>query len=355
MEIEEWLSFDDVLLLPKYSTIRKSDVDIGWKLGNLKFTIPLVSSPMDTVTEAKLAIELARLGGLGIIHRNLSIANQVAQVKKVKTEKLPVGAAVGVGEDLLPRLEVLVKAGVEVLVLDSAHGHAQFVINRTRMIKAKYPKVALISGNVGNSHGFENLAKAGADAIRVGLGPGSICTTRIVTGVGVPQFSAIADCAKLARKLNIVLIADGGIRSSGDIVKALAAGANSVMLGRIFARTDEAPGKVVIIGGKKYKYYRGMGSVAAMRKGSASRYDQRVDQKRLIAEGVEGLVAYKGKLGDYVFQLLGGVKAGMVYTGAANIKQLWEKAQFIKMSHAGLVESHPHSLKITNAGENYYT
>jgi len=352
--MQEWFSFDDVLLLPNYSDVRKSKVDLSANLTKkLKLRIPIISSPMDTVTEGKLAIKLAQLGGLGLIHRNMTIEKQADQVKIVKKEKLPVGAAVGIGDDLWPRLQALVKSASDVIVLDSAHGHAEFIIKTTREIKQKYPQLVLISGNVGNAQGFERLAQAGADAVRVGLGPGSICTTRIVSGVGVPQFSAIKDCAQVAKKYNVGLIADGGIRSSGDIVKALAAGAWTVMLGRLFARTDEAPGELIVKDGKKYKYYRGMGSVAAMRAGSASRYSQDIKNKRLVAEGVEGLVEYKGSLEEYVYQILGGVKAGFVYTGSKNIKDLWEKAKFIKITYAGLIESHPHNLIITNPGKNY--
>lgn len=354
MDFKEWLSFDDVLLLPNYSDIRKSQVDLTAGLtSGLKLQIPVISSPMDTVTEGKLALKLAKLGGLGLIHRNMTIANQVKEVKTVKKEKQIVGAAVGVGEDLWSRIEALIKAGISVIVLDSAHGHSEFIVKTTREIKQKYPQIILISGNVGTAEGFEKLAQAGADAVRVGLGPGSICTTRIVSGVGVPQFSAIKECARVSLKYQVGLIADGGIRSSGDIVKALAAGAWTVMLGRLFARTDEAPGKKVVKDGKKYKYYRGMGSVAAMRAGSASRYSQDIKNKRLVAEGVEGLVEYKGSLEEYLYQILGGVKAGFVYTGAKDIKSLWEKAKFIKISHASLMESHPHNLIITNPGQNY--
>lgn len=362
----EWLSFDDVLLLPGYSQVFKDEINLSAKLTrNISLKIPLVSSPMDTVTEWEMAAGLARLGGLGIIHRNLKIEEEVHQVRKVKRLKgnknsavdkkgrLLVGAAVGVGEDLFPRIKALVKVGVDVVCLDSAHGHAEYIVEATKKIKEKYPNLDLISGNVGTEKGFFNLCEAGADAIRVGVGPGAICTTRIVSGVGAPQISAIADCAAVARKHNVGLIADGGIKQSGDITKALAIGGDVVMMGGMFAKLKEAPGKIVVIKGKKYKQYRGMGSVSAMKKGSASRYGQGREDKKMVAEGVEGLVVYKGALKDNVFQLLGGLKSGMEYIGADSIEQMWEKANFVRITHSGLTESHPHNLIITNPGENY--
>lgn len=362
----EWFSFDDVMLLPGYSRVFKDEIDLSAKLTrNITLKIPLVSSPMDTVTEWEMAGELAGLGGLGIIHRNLTIGQQAEMVEKVKKIKkgkesvfdkkgrLLVGAAVGVGEDLFPRLKALVKVGADVVCLDSAHGHAEYIIEATKKIKEKYSNLDLISGNVGTEKGFFNLCEAGADGIRVGVGPGAICTTRIISGVGVPQISAIADCAPIARKHGVGLIADGGIKQSGDITKALAAGGDTVMMGGMFAKLKEAPGKIVIIKNKKYKQYRGMGSVAAMKKGSASRYGQGKEDKKMVAEGVEGLVPYKGKLKDNVFQLLGGLKSGMEYIGADSIRQMWEKANFVRITHSGLTESHPHNLIITEMGENY--
>jgi IMP dehydrogenase len=291
----------------------------------------------------------------------------VEKVKKFKSLKglknessvdkngcLLVGAAVGVGPDLFGRIKALLKAGADVICLDSAHGHACYIIEATQSIKKKYPQVELISGNVGNAQGFENLVKAGASAVRVGVGPGSICTTRIVSGVGAPQLSAIMDCAKVSRTYGVGLIADGGIKQAGDIVKALAAGAWTVMIGSLFARVAEAPGRVVIIKGRKYKSYRGMGSVAAMKVGSASRYGQLSHAKRLVAEGVEGLVPYQGRLVDFVFQLMGGVKSGMEYVGAKNLAELYQRAEFVKITRSGLVESHPHDVLITNGGESYH-
>jgi IMP dehydrogenase len=363
------LSFDDVLLVPNYSTAHPEKLNLKSHLTkNIILNIPLVSSPMDTVTEARLAIALAQEGGIGLIHRNLTIkeqvhqVHQVHQVKKLKESaatnkkgQLLVGAAVGVGTDLEQRLEALVKAKVDVVVLDSAHGHCQYIIKNTIKLRKTYPKLELIGGNVGTGEGALALIKAGVSAIRVGLGPGSICTTRIVSGVGMPQLSAIHDCVRVAKKYKVPIIADGGIRYSGDITKALAAGASTVMMGSLFAQTLEAPGKVVKIRGKKYKYYRGMGSAAAMKKGSASRYGQSVRgvAGKFVSEGVEGLVSYKGTMADLVFQLMGGLKAGMVYIGAHNLKQISQKARFVKMSPAALAESHPHSLVLTDGGENY--
>jgi len=350
------LSFDDILLLPNYSTVHPDKLKLKSNLTkNITLDIPLISSPMDTVTNARLAIALAQAGGIGIIHKNLTIENQVKQVKQVRQKQLLVGAAIGVGPELDKRLAALVKAKTDVIVLDSAHGHCQYIISATAKIRKKYPKLELIAGNVGTGEGARALIKAGASAIRVGLGPGSICTTRIISGVGVPQMTAIYDCVQVAKKYGIPVIADGGIKYSGDITKALAAGAATVMIGSIFAQTAEAPGKIVTIRGIKYKSYRGMGSVAAMKKGSASRYGQsvRAVAGKMVPEGVEGLVKYKGKLKDLVFQLTGGLKAGMVYIGASNIKQMSRQARFVKISPAGLAESHPHSIVITNGGKNY--
>jgi len=367
MKIREGLSFDDVLLVPKYSAVFKEEINLETQLTpKIRLKIPLIASPMDTVCESKMAAGLAQAGGLGIIHRNLSVSEQAAQIKRVKQTKvsskealldqkgrLVVGAAVGVGSELFLRLEALLAAGADLICLDSAHGHARYLIEATKTIKRKYPQIGLVSGNVGSGEGFKRLAAAGADAIRVGVGPGSICTTRIVSGVGVPQLSAIMDCAVWSRKTGVSLIADGGIQQSGDIVKALAAGAGSVMIGSLFARLEEAPGRVVTIKGKKYKYYRGMGSLAAMRRGSASRYGQLAHAKRLIAEGVEGLVPYKGCLADFLFQLVGGLRVGMEYLGAADLASLWQRAEFIKITRSGLMESHPHDILITNGGESY--
>lgn len=353
--MKEGLSFDDVLLLPNYSNLRSQDIDLtAYLTPQVKLKIPLVSSPMDTVTEARLAIALAKEGGIGIIHRNLSVKKQVEEARKVKKFGLLVGAAIGIGKDLEERIDALVKSRVDVLVIDSAHGNSQFIIETTKWVKLNFPRILLISGNVATGEGTLTLIKAGADAIRVGLGPGSICTTRIVTGMGVPQLTAIMDCNQVAKKYKIPIIADGGIRSSGDTLKALSAGASTVMIGSLFAATYEAPGKVVIVKGKKYKCYRGMGSISALKEGGAARYGQKYEkgeEKKLIAEGVEGLVLCRGKLSDFVYQLIGGVKRGMIYVGASDINQLQQKAKFIKISSAGLRENYPHDILIIKKGE----
>lgn len=353
----EGLSFDDVLLLPDYSEIKREEINISSYLTlTIKLKIPLVSSPMDTVTEEKMAESIALEGGIGIIHRNLPINKQVLMVEEIKSKKLLVGAAVGVGKDLEERVRELVKARVDTIVVDSAHGFSKFVIEATSFIKKSYPKIPLISGNVATFEGAKALIKAGADTLRVGMGPGSICTTRIISGMGVPQITAILETVRAARPYKIPVIADGGIRYSGDITKALAAGASMVMIGSLFAGCDEAPGKVVVINGKKYKSYRGMGSISALKVGGAARYGQKYQkgkEKRLIAEGVEGLVPYRGKLADFVFQLMGGLRAGMYYLGTKNIVELQRKAKFIKITHGSLMESHPHDILITNSGRNY--
>ncbi len=353
----EGLTFDDVLVLPNFTDIKRQEIILSSRLTkNIKLDIPLISSPMDTVTASQMALALGRLGGIGIIHRNLTIEDQLKKIQKVKQENLLVGAAVGLGKDLEERTEALVTAGVDVLVIDSAHGFSKWVIEATKFIHQKYPHVALIAGNIATAAGAKALIEAGADSLRVGMGPGSICTTRVISGMGVPQITAIMEVASITQKYNIPVIADGGIKNSGDIVKAIAAGADTVMLGSLFAGSDEAPGEKVTVKGKIYKRYRGMGSVAAMKQGGAARYGQEYIQgkeKKLIAEGVEGLVPYKGKLEDVVSQLTGGLRTGMYYVGAKNIEELKENTRFIKITQASLTESHPHDIVITEPGENY--
>ncbi|AJG41330.1 MULTISPECIES: IMP dehydrogenase [Thermotoga] len=479
--MKEALTFDDVLLVPQYSEVLPKDVKTQTRLTRqIRINIPLVSAAMDTVTEAALAKALAREGGIGIIHRNLSPEEQAHQVsivkktengiiydpitvtpdmtvkeavdlmseykigglpvvdeegklvglltnrdirfernlsKKIKDlmtpreklivappdislekakeilhehriEKLPlvsrdnklvglitikdilsviehpnaarddkgrllVGAAVGTGPDTMERVEKLVKAGVDVVVIDTAHGHSKRVIETLEMIKADYPDLPVVAGNVATPEGTEALIKAGADAVKVGVGPGSICTTRVVAGVGVPQLTAIMECSEVARKYDVPIIADGGIRYSGDIVKALAAGAESVMVGSIFAGTEEAPGETILYQGRKYKAYRGMGSLGAMKSGSADRYGQEGENK-FVPEGIEGMVPYKGTVKDVVHQLIGGLKSGMGYVGARTIKELQEKAVFIRVTPAGVKESHPHDIIITKEAPNYW-
>jgi IMP dehydrogenase len=479
--LTEALSFDDVLLLPNHSEVLPDQVDVSTTLvGNIRLRIPIVSSPMDTVTESRMAIALAREGGVGVIHRNMPIEKQALEVDRVKRsehgviwdpiylspnhtvrdalelmeryhisgvpitdeegylvgiltnrdirfetnldrpihevmtsenlitapvgtsleeaekilqkhkiEKLPivdergklrglitikdllkirqhpnatkddkgrlvVGAAVGPMRDPVERARALADAGVDFIVIDSAHGHSQGVLNAVRMIKRALPDLLVIAGNVATREGVRALAEAGADAIRVGLGAGSICTTRVVTGVGVPQLHAIMECAAEAQKWNLPIIADGGIRYSGDIVKALAAGASAVMLGNLLAGCEESPGEIEIFRNRAYKVYRGMGSVAAMRQGSSDRYYQ-TDPRKIVPEGVEGRVPYRGPLSETIHQLVGGLRSGMGYVGARNLQELREKARFIRITNSGLRESHPHSVSITREPPNYWT
>ena len=479
--LKEGLTFDDVLLIPQKSEVLPKDVDITTYLTKkIKLNIPLMSAGMDTVTESKMAISMARQGGIGIIHKNMSIEEQASEVDRVKRsesgvivdpfslskghtiqdaddimarykisgvpivdeshkligiitnrdikfeddmtkniedvmtkenlvtakegvtlegaqqilkthkiEKLPIvdeeghlkglitikdiekkiqypnsakdkkgrllcGAGVGITNDLLERVDALYKAKVDIIVLDSAHGHSQNVINALKKVKAAYPDLPVIAGNVATAAGCEDLIKAGADCVKIGMGPGSICTTRVVAGIGVPQITAIMDCYEVAKKYDIPIIADGGIQYSGDIVKALAAGANVCMMGSMFAGTEESPGEIVLYRGRSYKTYRGMGSIAAMEDGSKDRYFQS-GQKKLVPEGVEGMVAYKGKAEDIVFQMIGGIRSGMGYCGAHTIEQLQAHAEFVKITAASLKESHPHDIKITKEAPNYST
>lgn len=370
------LTFDDVLLTPGYSDFSRSEITLDTRLTrNIKLKIPLVSAPMDTVTESKLAIELAKLGGIGIIHRNLSISDQASEVALVKKNKLLVGAAIGVSEGYKERLQALLKVKVDVVVLDSAHGWTNKFLEAARFIKKTYPKLDVIIGNIATFEAAQDLIKAGADGLRVGMGPGAICTTRIISGMGVPQITAVTETARAARKHNIPVIADGGIKYSGDIVKALAAGASTVMMGSFFASAEEAPGEILELKAEqvptrfksiwkknqktyKFKSYRGMGSVSAMQHGAKIKsedeyHGKSYKDKVLVAEGVEGLVPVKGKLEDIISQAIGGVKSGMYYVGARNILELQKKAKFIQITHASLTESHPHEVLITNPGENY--
>ncbi len=342
------LTFDDVLLLPNYSEVKREEVDLSTRLTKkVRLAIPLISSPMDTVTSSSMAIALGKLGGLGVIHRNLTVDNQVKEVEKVKRENLLAAAAVGVGRDLGSRVEALDRAGIDIIVIDSAHGFSKPVLEATEFIAQKYKHIALISGSIATAAAAKALIEKGAQALRVGMGPGSICTTRIISGMGVPQITAILETVSIAEKYNIPVISDGGLRFSGDIVKALAAGASCVMSGSLFAGCLESEGKIVSLKGKKYKTYRGMGSISAMKQGSAARYGQeyRIGQeKKLIPEGIEGLVRIRGSTEEVVRQLLGGLRAGMYYLGAKNIEELQKKTRFIKITHASLIESHPHDI-----------
>ena len=476
--IGEGITFDDVLLVPAYSEVIPNQVDVSTHLTKkVKLNIPFMSAGMDTVTEHRMAIAMARQGGIGIIHKNMSIEAQAEEVDKVKrsengvitdpfylspehtlkdadelmakfrisgvpitegkklvgiitnrdlkfeedyskkikecmtsehlvtakegvtmeeakrilakarVEKLPIvdenfnlkglitikdiekqikypnsakddhgrllcGAAIGITANCLERAQALVDAKVDVVVLDSAHGHSANVLHTVDMIKSKFPDLQVIAGNVATGAATEDLIKAGVDAVKVGIGPGSICTTRIIAGIGVPQITAVMDCYEAADKYGIPIIADGGIKYSGDMTKAIAAGANVCMMGSIFAGCDESPGTFELFQGRKYKVYRGMGSIAAMENGSKDRYFQ-TDAKKLVPEGVEGRVAYKGSVEDTVFQLMGGLRSGMGYCGAATIEDLKQTGKFVKISSASLKESHPHDIHITKEAPNY--
>jgi len=474
----EGLTFDDVLLVPNRSKVLPREVNIDSRLSrNLKLNTPLISAGMDTVTEARMAIAIAREGGIGVIHRNMPIEKQAEEVDKVKRsehgvitnpfrlspehtlndaaalmeryrisgvpvtvedklvgiitnrdlrfeedynrpigeamtheklvtapegttlkeaqeilrrhkiEKLPIvdadfrlkglitikdiektiqfpraskdnngrllaAAAIGVGRDALSRAEALKDAGVDLLVVDSAHGHAQSVIDTVKDVKKKFAQIEVMAGNVATAEGARDLIKAGADAVKVGVGPGSICTTRVIAGIGVPQITAIYDAAKAGQEFDIPIIADGGVKFSGDIVKAIAAGASAVMIGSLLAGTEESPGEFEIFQGRSYKVYRGMGSLGAMKEGSRDRYFQEYEQK-LVPEGIEGRVPFRGTVGDMVFQIVGGLRAGMGYCGVENITALQQKTRFIRITGAGLKESHPHGVQITKEAPNY--
>lgn len=475
---KEGLTFDDVLLLPGRSEVMPKDVDVSTRLTrNIRLEVPLMSAGMDTVTETRMAIAVAREGGIGVIHKNMSIEEQARMVdrvkrsehgvitdpfylaadnkiqdaldimehyrisgvpitegrklvgiitnrdirfetdfnqpiknvmtserlvtapvgtsmdeameilRKYKIEKLPLvdddfnlmglitikdiektykyphaakdsrgrllaGAAVGIARNTYDRVQALVKAGVDVIVVDTAHGHSVAVVETVANIKQRFPEVELIAGNVATGEATEELIKAGADAIKVGIGPGSICTTRVIAGIGVPQITAVSDCAAVASQYGVPIIADGGIKYSGDIAKAIAAGADVVMLGNLFAGTEESPGEVVILQGRSYKVYRGMGSLGAMTQGSSDRYFQE-DAQKLVPEGIEGRVPYKGYVSETIFQLIGGLKAGMGYCGVRNIEEMKNKTRFIRITNAGLTESHPHDISITKEAPNY--
>lgn len=369
------LTFDDVLLKPGYAGFFRTDISTKTKLTkNIELSIPVVSAPMDTVTEHKLAIALAQVGGIGIIHRNLSVVDQVKEVKKVKAKRLLVGAAVGSSNGYEKRVEALVQAGIDVLLVDSAHGYAKQVITTVKAIRKQYPKVELIAGNVATAEGAEALINAGANALRVGMGPGAICSTRIVSGMGVPQITALVDTSRVAKKHGVPIIADGGINHSGDITKALAAGASTVMMGRLLAATRESAGELVTLSAKQvparfqsilngaktyeFKQYRGMGSMAAMQKGIEVSSEDEFHGKSysggaLIAEGVEGMVPVEGSLADSLGELVGGLVSGMYYVGTKTIEELHSTAKFMQITDASLKESHPHDLFITNTGSRY--
>ncbi len=375
MEKHLALTFDDVLLRPRYTGFLRSEIELTTKLTrHITLKAPLVSAPMDTVTESTLAIALGKLGGIGIIHRNLTIEDQSAEVTKVKAAKQLVGAAVGSSDGYEKRVAALVEAGADVIVVDSAHGHTKFVIDAVRFIKRTH-KVDVIAGNIATREGAEALIEAGADGLRVGMGPGAICTTRIVSGMGVPQLTAILETAAVGRKHGVPVIADGGINYSGDMTKALAAGASTIMLGRLFAATEESAGRMykiakanvparfksIINDAESYtfKSYRGMGSLGAMQKGKDISSEDEFHGKSfktkgvMVAEGVEGLIPCSGPLEQVAEIMLEGIKSGFYYVGASSITELWDTAQFQQITSSSLSESHPHDLFVTDSGNGY--
>ncbi len=354
--IKEALTFDDVLLLPKYSNVLPSHTDIYSNLTkNISLKVPFLTSAMDTVTESKMAIAIAKEGGMGIIHRNLKINKQSVEVKKVKNKKLIVGAAIGTNKEDIERAKSLVSNGVDLVVIDTAHGHSEKVLRTLSKIKKIVNKIPICVGNIATGEAAKRLYNSGADIIKVGIGPGSICTTRMVAGIGVPQISAIMEVKKALKKKKIKIISDGGIKFSGDIAKALAAGADAIMMGSIFAGTDESPGKKFRFKGKIYKQYRGMGSIGAMSAGSANRYFQKnfKDKSKFVPEGVEGRVEYKGKVSKIIYQLQGGLRSSMGYIGAKNLDEINKKAKFVKITKAGFYESMVHSVEMTQKNINY--
>jgi IMP dehydrogenase len=353
----EGLAFDDVLLIPARSDIRPSQVSTrSFLTRELALDIPILSAAMDTVTEARMAIALGRLGGMGVLHRNLSVDDQATHVKECKAAGVRVGAAVGVSGDADERVSALVAAGVDVVFVDTAHGHSPAVIRMVEKVKARH-RVQVIGGNVATGDGAEELIAAGADGVKVGMGPGAICTTRVVAGAGMPQITAIYECANVAAKSGVPICADGGIQESGDIAKAIGAGAHTVMLGGLLAGVDESPGDVIETDEGTFKSYRGMGSLGAMqvRQGSRDRYGQQdiAEFSKLVPEGIEGRVPARGALEPFVHQLVGGLRLGMGYVGVATIEDLRTTARFVRISGAGLRESHPHDVRITVEAPNY--
>ena len=346
--IKEALTFDDVTLAPNYSEVLPSEVDTSIKLSeNLKLRIPILTSAMDTVTESKMAIAIAKAGGIGVIHRNLNIKDQINEIKKVKKQNLLVGAAVGAGPNEHKRAEQIINEGVDLIVVDTAHGHTKKVGEIIKFIKRqKSKKITLCAGNIATAEAAKYLLNLGVDIIKVGIGPGSICTTRLVAGIGVPQLSAILTVRNGLKNKKAKIISDGGIKYSGDLAKAFAAGADAVMIGSLFAGTDETPGKLITKNGKKFKSFRGMGSVGAMNKGSADRYFQKKqkDASKYVPEGVEGFVKYKGKVDSVIYKLVGGLKSSMGYLGAKQIKNLRDKPRFVKITKAGFYESMVHNV-----------
>lgn len=372
------LTYDDVLLVPRASDVLPAAVNVATRLGGVTLRIPLLGSAMDTVTESAMAIALASHGGIGIVHKNLALERQAAEVARVKAAEVPawtprfagpaavdaagrlvVGAALGVGGDRDRRLAALLEAGVDLVVIDTAHGHSRGVIEATRSVKAAHPSLTVVAGNIATAEAARALFEAGADVVKVGVGPGSICTTRIVAGTGVPQLTAVAVVAAVARAYGRQLIADGGLRSSGDIAKAVGAGADAVMVGSMFAGTDEAPGDTIRVGNSRYKVYRGMGSMEAMEAGSSDRYfqersaDPEAIVRKLVPEGVVARVPHRGPVGEIVYQLIGGLRSAMGYSGAEDLATMQRCAQFVRITNAGLRESHVHDVDMIEEAPNY--
>jgi len=346
--IKEALTFDDVTMAPKYSEVLPSEVNTSTQLSkNLTLKIPLLSSAMDTVTESKMAISIARAGGIGVIHRNLDIKKQIEEIKKVKKHKLIVGAAVGAGPKEIKRAEAILKEKVDLIVVDTAHGHSKKVAEIIKLIKKnKNKEITLCAGNIATAEAAKFLIKLGVDVIKVGIGPGSICTTRLVAGIGVPQLSAILAVKEGVKNNKTKIISDGGIKYSGDLAKALSAGADAIMIGSLFAGTMETPGKLIRKNGKLFKSFRGMGSVGAMNKGSADRYFQKKQKNdsKYVPEGVEGFVKFKGNVGSIIYKLVGGLKSSMGYLGAKKVFNLKDKPNFVKITKAGFYESMVHNV-----------
>ena len=345
--IKDSLTFDDVTLIPQYSSVLPTETITNCKLSkNLNLQIPLLSSAMDTVTESKMAIAISKSGGIGVIHRNLSIEKQAVEVQKVKRSNCLVGAAIGVSSRDLERAEELSRIKTDLIVIDTAHGHTKKVLTMIKKIKKKLKNSILCAGNIATGKAAKFLADNGVDIVKVGIGPGSICTTRLVAGIGVPQLSAVIDVKKALKKYNTKIISDGGIKFSGDLAKAIAAGADAIMIGSLFSATMESPGKIIRYKGKLYKNFRGMGSVGAMNAGSADRYYQKKNKniKKYVPEGVEGMVKFKGSVKEIIYNLVGGLKSSMGYMGAKTIKDLQKKGQFLKISKAGFYESMVHNV-----------
>ena len=354
--IKEALTFDDVLLLPKYSNVLPSETDISVNLTeNIKLKAPFLSSAMDTVTESSMAIAMGKSGGMGIIHRNLKIKQQSKEVVKVKNKKLVVGAAIGTTKEDIERAKILHDSGVDLIVIDTAHGHSEKVLKILSKIRRDNHKTPICVGNIATGEAAKQLYNSGANIIKVGIGPGSICTTRMVAGIGVPQITAVMEVSKVLKGKNIKIISDGGIKFSGDIAKAIAAGADVIMMGSIFAGTDESPGKKFKIKNKFYKNYRGMGSIGAMSAGSSNRYFQKnySDKSKFVPEGVEGRVEYKGSVDKIIYQLKGGLRSSMGYIGAKKLEHIKKNAKFIKITKAGFYESMVHSVEMIESNLNF--